>query len=89
MTKKEYKSGINTIIRINNEGLHIAYCISCNNQLDHLEYGGYNYCRSKNFDCKKCDKPCTGLKGLYETGCEIRTVHGYCKKCNSYIEYEG
>lgn len=89
MTKKEYKSGINTIIRINNEGLHIAYCENCNNQLNYISYGGYDYCKSKNFNCKECNSPCTGLKNSYETGYEIKTVHGYCKKCNGYIEYEG
>ena len=84
---KEYKRGMNTIIRIDSKGLHIAYCANCNNQLNYIDYGGYDYCKSKNFDCKKCNSPCTGLKGQYETGYYEKTVHGYCKKCNTKIEY--
>lgn len=71
---KEYKDEYN--------GLHVIYCANCDNQIDCLDFGGYDY-------CKKCDKPCTGLSNSYETGYEIRTVHGYCKKCNTKIEYEG
>ena len=86
---KEYKTGLNAIAKINDNGLHIIYCATCNNQIDCLDFGGYDYCKSKNFNCKKCNKPCTGLNGSYETGYESRTVHGYCKKCNTKIEYEG
>ena len=83
---KEYKCG-NVIIRINNECLHVAYCANCNNQLNYINFGGYDYCKSKNFNCKKCDSPCTGLNGQYETGYYERIIYGYCKKCNAKIEY--
>ena len=78
----------NTTTKIEN-GLFVHYCSICGNRLDYLEYGGYDYCKSKGFDCKKCSSPCTGLKNSWETGYETRTVHGICKKCDSKIEIGG
>ena len=73
----------------NENGVYVEFCTVCNNQLNHLDYGGYAYCKSKKFDCNKCDSPCTGLNGVTETGYESRTVTGYCKKCNTKISYGG
>ena len=84
-----YKTGLNAIVRVNEKHLHVVFCAICNNQINYLNYGGWDYCHSKNHDCKKCLSPCTGLKNSYETGYESRTVHGYCKKCNTKIEYGG
>ena len=78
---------LNATIKINEEGLHVAYCATCGNQLNYREFGGYEYCKSRKFNCKSCDSPCTGLKDQYEAGFYERIVFGYCKQCNTRIVY--
>lgn len=68
-------------------GLHVNYCRNCNNQLNHLNYGGRDTCKKNDFDCKKCTKPCTGLKNEYETGYYDKKIIGYCKRCNTKCIY--
>ena len=78
---------LNATIKINDDGLHVAYCANCGNQLNYREFGGYDYCKSRKFNCKRCSSPCTGLKHQSEVGFYERTVKGYCKQCNTRIEY--
>lgn len=84
---KTYET-LHTVVRVAN-GLHIEHCKKCNNQLNHLNYGGYDFCKAQGFDCHKCQSPCTGLDKSWETGHMSRTVHGYCKQCGAYVEYGG
>ena len=86
MTVKTYNLKY-TIVKVNEKGLHVQHCKKCNNQLNHLLSNLYDTCKKYNFDCKKCSGRCSGLTKSWETGYMERTVHGYCSKCGSYIEY--